>query len=276
MKLLGSLHILLLAVAMLFAVQPALACDCTVPSIAASYKKSSAIFRGKVSYISYRSASPTEVGRPAIVMFEVKNVWQGVTKGRKFSLHTMISDESCQGMDFKQGEEYLVFADKDYSPGKSSPWTFTENKDYTYKTSRCLGTTKFAYSEVAVKQLDHLAKLREEKKAEDVVAVKKEKEPQKVVLKEEVTPVKTILEVKTEELEQLLTEATEYGKFAAKGAQVAGYLAISSGKDKAKVLQEQLAGVAIGTKDDQAIRLAFEIGVKEAENDNQANAFDNK
>ena len=260
---------------MLFATQPALACDCTVPSIAELYKKSAAIFRGKVSYISYRSASPKEAGRPAIVMFEVKNAWQGVAEGRKFSLHTMISDESCQGMDFKQGEEYLVFADKDYTPGASSPWTFTENKDYTYKTSRCLGTTKFAYSEVAVKQLDYLAKQGEEQQTEVVVAPK-EKEPQTVVLKEKVIPQKTLLEQKIEELEQLMTEATEYGRFAAKGAQVAGYLTVSSGKDKEKVMQEQLSGVAMGTKDYQAIRLAFQIGVKEAQKDNLANPFENK
>ncbi|MFF3923572.1 hypothetical protein [Paenibacillus lactis] len=108
------LSILLLLLISIYAVNlpKASACSCAEPpTIAESLELKTAIFAGKVTSISgpppFRlfSSGPD----PVTVTLEVSKVWKGEL-GKKTTISTAMSSESCGYDRFSVADEYLIFA----------------------------------------------------------------------------------------------------------------------------------------------------------------------
>lgn len=93
------------------AAKPALACSCAVADTDRSIAGSDHIFAGTV--VERRETPPRLGGGrssadPVYYVFEVDRAWKGDVY-EKTTLYSEAGSESC-GMEFKQGEKYLVFA----------------------------------------------------------------------------------------------------------------------------------------------------------------------
>lgn len=93
------------------------ACECAeLPSVEAEFENSKAVFSGKV--IDIREKGSLKGYRSKSVLFEVKNTWKGVTQSQ-IIITTGQGGGDC-GIDFKEGEEYLVYANDSTMYGKKT------------------------------------------------------------------------------------------------------------------------------------------------------------
>lgn len=128
--------------ALVISVKPAPACTCVAPpGPAAALKRSSAVFRGRVSEISrsfWDRVGLTNSGGYR-VRFAVVKTWKG-SISNTVEVLTRLSGEAC-GFLFELNKEYLVYV-------------VTEPKDI--QTSICTGTKNIADAEHEMKQLDEI------------------------------------------------------------------------------------------------------------------------
>lgn len=121
---------------------PALACTCAAPDGAADgLKRSTAVFRGRVSEISrsfWDRIGLTNSGGHR-VKFAVVRHWKGTTS-KTVEVATRLSGEAC-GFPFEVNKEYLVYL-------------VVEPKDI--QTGICTGTKHIADAEHEMKQLDEI------------------------------------------------------------------------------------------------------------------------
>ncbi|MBP2241515.1 hypothetical protein J2Z40_002078 [Cytobacillus eiseniae] len=93
------------------------ACSCAeLPSVEEELERSKAVFSGKV--VSVREKGYGKGHAPKSVLFEVSNTWKGVQQSQ-IIITTGLGGGDC-GIDFKVGEEYLVYANESTMYGKSS------------------------------------------------------------------------------------------------------------------------------------------------------------
>jgi hypothetical protein len=127
---------------LVISVKPAPACTCAAPpGPAAALKRSSAVFRGRVSEISrpfWDRLGLTNTGGHH-VKFAVVKKWKGSTSNTMEVL-TRLSGEAC-GFPFELNKEYLVYV-------------VTEPMDI--QTGICTGTKNIADAEHEMKQLDEI------------------------------------------------------------------------------------------------------------------------
>jgi hypothetical protein len=92
-----------------------LACTCTEQTVSEAFAEAEAVFMGKVASIKYLDDRSGWIREPRVVVtFNVFAYWKGDV-GRKIILHTYQEYSSCNGFNFEQGKEYIVYATK--SPG---------------------------------------------------------------------------------------------------------------------------------------------------------------
>jgi hypothetical protein len=90
-------------VLILLAGENALACKCSnPPSVGQSFEQSAAIFYGTVESVE---SSDKEM----LAVFSVEKSWKGADKDRV----TVRTDTTSCGIDFKKGESYYLFAERD-------------------------------------------------------------------------------------------------------------------------------------------------------------------
>lgn len=93
------------------------ACSCAEsPSVEEELERSNAVFSGKV--ISVREKRSLNGNVSKLVLFEVTNTWKGVEQSQ-IMITTGLGDGDC-GIDFKEGEEYLVYAHESTMYGAKS------------------------------------------------------------------------------------------------------------------------------------------------------------
>jgi hypothetical protein len=129
-------------ISLAIALERAQACTCAAPTSAAEgLRRSSAVFRGKV----------TEIERPFLdrvgltqsgghrVTFNILKQWKGAP-AKTATLNTRLTGEAC-GFPFEQGKEYLVFV---------------VNEPRDIQTGICTGTKNAAEATEEIQQLDRL------------------------------------------------------------------------------------------------------------------------
>ena len=93
------------------------ACSCAeVPSVEEEFEQSQAVFSGKV--VDVREKRSIKGYQTKSVLFEVTNTWKGV-KQSQMIITTGQGDGDC-GIDFNEGQEYLVYAYKSTMYGAKS------------------------------------------------------------------------------------------------------------------------------------------------------------
>lgn len=93
------------------------ACSCAeLPSIEEEFERSKAVFSGKV--VDIREKRSLNGYTSKSVLFEVMNTWKGV-KQSQIIITTGQGGGDC-GFDFKEGEEYLVYANESTMYGAKS------------------------------------------------------------------------------------------------------------------------------------------------------------
>jgi hypothetical protein len=93
------------------------ACSCAeVPSAEAEFERSQAVLSGKV--IEVREKRSLKGSRTKSVLFEVNNTWKGVEESQ--IIITTGQDSGDCGFDFKEGQEYLVYANESTMYGAQS------------------------------------------------------------------------------------------------------------------------------------------------------------
>lgn len=93
------------------------ACSCVeLPSVKEEFNRSKAVFSGKVIDIKEKRSSNGYLAKS--ILFEVTNTWKGIHQSQ-ITITTGISDANC-GFDFKNGKEYLVYANESTMYGAKS------------------------------------------------------------------------------------------------------------------------------------------------------------
>jgi hypothetical protein len=132
---------------------PVIACSC-IPQDSATHalNESALVFSGKVIDIKYLDKHDDEHIEPAIVVtFNVYKYWKGLP-GTKVKIHTVYNKFSCDGYNFEEGEEYLVYAFKQES--KKNFWEWLLNKPaYKYDVGLCGGTKPLSSADRDLRQL---------------------------------------------------------------------------------------------------------------------------
>ena len=134
--------------------------DCDRPrDVAVAWTRATVAFRGiarEVKIIEdrgYQSITPRGSERRSpwqgwIVSLTVFSVWKGAV-GRDFTLHVIAFEEDDAYQEFKQDEQYVVFADINV-PAKSKLFGL---KGTTYGAHGCGGTGRVSQSAVYLRQL---------------------------------------------------------------------------------------------------------------------------
>jgi hypothetical protein len=118
------------------------ACSCSAPATTGeAFKKSTAVFRGRVSKISIPSLDWIGLTRTGAhrVTFEVIKQWKGPSSETAVVV-TRLTSEAC-GFPFEEQKEYLVFV-------------VAEQKHV--QTGICTGTKPIADAEQEIEELDQL------------------------------------------------------------------------------------------------------------------------
>jgi hypothetical protein len=98
-------------VLILLASENAFACKCSnPPSVGQSFEQSAGVFYGSVESVE---ASGDEI----LAEFRVEKSWKGADKDRV----TVSTDRTSCGIDFKEGEKYYLFVDKNGEAYKTIP-----------------------------------------------------------------------------------------------------------------------------------------------------------
>jgi hypothetical protein len=85
------------------------ACSCAeLPSVEEEFERSQAVFSGKV--VDVREKRSIKGYQTKSVLFEVTNTWKGVNQSQMI-ITTGQGGGDC-GFDFKEGQEYLVYANE--------------------------------------------------------------------------------------------------------------------------------------------------------------------
>jgi len=93
------------------------ACSCTqLPSVEKELERSNAVFSGKV--IGVREKRSLNGNASKLVLFEVTSTWKGVEQSQ-IMITTGLGGGDC-GIDFKEGEKYLVYAQESTMYGAKS------------------------------------------------------------------------------------------------------------------------------------------------------------
>ncbi len=93
------------------------ACKCAeLPNVEAEFESSKAVFSGKVADIREKRSLKGYLYKS--VLFEVTNTWKGVNQSQ-IIITTGQGGGDC-GIDFKEGEEYLVYAKDSTLYGRKS------------------------------------------------------------------------------------------------------------------------------------------------------------
>lgn len=93
------------------------ACSCAeLPSVGEEFERAKAVFSGKV--IDIGEIRGLKGYTPKSVLFEVTNTWKGVDQSQ-IIITTGQGSGDC-GFDFKEGEEYLVYANESTMYGAKS------------------------------------------------------------------------------------------------------------------------------------------------------------
>ncbi|WP_445489824.1 hypothetical protein [Niallia sp. 03133] len=93
------------------------ACSCTeLPSVEEEFERSKAVFSGKV--VDIREKRSLKGYTSKSVLFEVTNTWKGVEQSQ-IIITTGQGGGDC-GFNFKEGEEYLVYANESTMYGAKS------------------------------------------------------------------------------------------------------------------------------------------------------------
>lgn len=101
------------------------ACSCAeLPSVEEELKQSQAVFSGKVVNVSEKQSIKGQVTKS--VLFKVTNTWKGV-KQSQIIITTGLGGGDC-GFDFKEGHEYLVYANESTMYGAKSLVTIICNR----------------------------------------------------------------------------------------------------------------------------------------------------
>jgi hypothetical protein len=125
------------------------ACDCISPRGKAALANADVAFSGKVIKIKYLDNQEQTNAEPRIIVaFRVYRIWKGKPK-RKIVLHTVFNKWTCNGYQFKEGEEYLVFA---HVNGCEAAKMFPQAK-HTWGVSTCGGTFLLADAQKDIKEL---------------------------------------------------------------------------------------------------------------------------
>ena len=122
---------------------PALACTCAAPAgPAEAFKRSTAVFTGKVSEISqsFWARIGLTNGGSHNVSFAVGRQWKGA-ESKSVVVVTRLTGEAC-GFPFEQGKEYLGYV-------------VAEPRDL--QTGICTGTKSIVDAAPEMKQLDDMA-----------------------------------------------------------------------------------------------------------------------
>jgi hypothetical protein len=131
-----------IVVAAVAAVELAQACTCSAPATTAeALKRSSAVFRGRVTEVSRPFLDRIGLTRSGShrVKFEILKQWKGAP-AKSAVVITRLTGEAC-GFPFEEKKEYLVYV-------------VTEPGDI--QTGICTGTKNIAEAEHEMKQLDEL------------------------------------------------------------------------------------------------------------------------
>lgn len=107
-KVLPSLVIILISfISISFFPLSTSACSCAeLPSVEEEFARSQAVFSGKVLEVKEKRSLQGYITKK--VIFEVTNTWKGVEK-TQMMITTGSGGGDC-GIDFKEGQEYLVYA----------------------------------------------------------------------------------------------------------------------------------------------------------------------
>lgn len=93
------------------------ACKCAeLPSVKEEFERSQAVFSGKVLDVREKKSSKEYITKS--VLFEVTNTWKG-GKQSQIIITTGQGGGDC-GFDFKEGKEYLVYANESTMYGEKS------------------------------------------------------------------------------------------------------------------------------------------------------------
>ncbi|WP_394234237.1 hypothetical protein [Niallia oryzisoli] len=93
------------------------ACSCAeLPSVEEELERSQAVFSGQVVNVREKRSIKGYITKS--VLFEVTNTWRGV-KQSQMIISTGQGDGDC-GIDFKEGQEYLVYANESTMYGVKS------------------------------------------------------------------------------------------------------------------------------------------------------------
>lgn len=93
------------------------ACSCAeLPSVEEEFERSQAVFSGKVVDVREKQSLKGYITKS--VLFEVTNIWKGV-KQSQIIITTGQGGGDC-GFDFKEGQEYLVYANESTMYGEKS------------------------------------------------------------------------------------------------------------------------------------------------------------
>jgi len=93
------------------------ACSCAeLPSVEEELDRSQAVFSGKVIDVREKKSLKGYITKS--VLFEVTNTWKGVTQSQ-IIITTGQGGGDC-GFDFKEGQEYLVYANESTMYGEKS------------------------------------------------------------------------------------------------------------------------------------------------------------
>ena len=139
---LARLILMCVFVSCMVAAEPAQACTCSAPATPAeALKRSSAVFRGRVTEISRPFLDRIGLTRTAShrVKFEILKQWKG-TPSKSTVVITRLTGEAC-GFPFEEKKEYLVYV-------------VTEPRDI--QTGICTGTKNIAEAGQEMEQLDKL------------------------------------------------------------------------------------------------------------------------
>ena len=94
------------------------ACSCAeLPSVEEEFERSQAVFSGKV--VDVREKRSIKGYQTKSVLFEVTNTWKGVKQSQMIITTGQGGGGDC-GFDFKEGQEYLVYANESTLYGAQS------------------------------------------------------------------------------------------------------------------------------------------------------------
>lgn len=103
------MKLFLILIALLLSTGQALACTCEPQTPAQALNKANAIFIGKATRVITSDSDPAN-SRLAVTV-SVERYWKGVIP-QEITFYVTGSFGSCQLLPFKEGESYLVYADK--------------------------------------------------------------------------------------------------------------------------------------------------------------------